>query len=655
MYLEVAERLKQALRGAVHDRYGVELTQIAAEAPPRPALGDIAFPVALGLAKQGHGKPREIAAALVSTLAAVPGVRKVDVAGAGYLNVYLERGRYALQLLAEVAADRRPNLSRGPGKTIIEHTNINPNKAAHIGHVRNAVLGDTLARVLRYAGEEVEVQNYIDDTGVQVADVVVGFEDIEKKSLAEVEAIPEPFDHHCWDLYAQVGRYYAEDATRKARRSAVLRAVEEGGNPTAALAAHIAQRVVRRHLATIGHLGVAYDLLAWEGDILRLALWRHAFAKLKETGAIHLASEGPNTGCWVMRLTESERFKELEDPDKVIVRSDGTATYVAKDIAYQMWKFGLLGVDFRYRHLDAEGPWAKLWTTTSEPGETPPAPFGRAARGVNVIDVRQSYLQNIVAEGLRALGATAEAEASVHFSYEMVALTPACCAELGIELSEEDRRRPYVEMSGRKGLGIKADDLVGTMVRLAAAEVKERHADLTSEDIDRLAREIAVGGLRYFMLRFGRTKVVAFDFKEALNFRGETGAYLQNAVVRARSIFRKLKEKEGVDWAEARAFRAEDLTDMGELDADDEFWELVLGLSKLDEALANAIANLELAILAKYAFVLAQRFHRFYDHYRVVGEPDGPAKRLRAAAIALYLARMSTVLSLMGIPVPARM
>lgn len=658
MFLDICERLGAIAAEECERRFGVRPGTVQGSVPPRFELGDIAFSFPFEVAKRTGGgvKPRAVAEAIAPALQGVEGVRRVDVAGGGYLNVFLDRPWYMRRLFAGVRDGA--GLGRPPveGKIVIEHTNINPNKAAHIGHVRNAVLGDTLARVLRALGSQVEVQNYIDDTGVQVADVVVGFKELEGLDAARARALPEPFDHYCWDLYARVGKWYQEEPSRQGLRQEALRSMEDGHDELAQLGQLVSRRVVENHLRTAARLDIHYDLLAWEGDILRLGLWSRTFERLKETPAVHLESEGKNSGCWMMRLEGTEGFEGLEDADKVLVRSNGTATYVAKDIAYQMWKFGLSAVDFYFAPYGGAGARPGLWTTTSAVAPAPPTPFGHATRVYNVIDVRQSYLQGIVARGLEALGFPAQARNSIHYSYEMVALTPRCCEQLGVVLEEADRARPYVEMSGRKGLGIKADDLLDRLAELATAEVASRHPDRDQADARSLGEKIALGAIRYFMLRFGRTKVVAFDLDEALRFHGETGPYLQNSVVRCRSIFRKLEETGGPSMSSIAGLDPGlDLADLAELEKEDDAWDLVFHLGRLEEVLAASVATLELSLLARWAFQAAQRYHKFYERFRIKDEADVALRTSRAAVVWMYSARLTQTLSLMGIPVPERM
>src|ERR1041384_1643516 len=573
--IDLQEQLKSRLRDTARGLFDVELAQIAAEVPPRTELGDLAFPIAFELAKQlkqktGEKKnPRAIAEAIKSKLEAFDAVDRVEVAGAGYLNVFFDRARLLNELSIIAAPDRVTGASlvgAAPSerKLMVEHTSINPNKAAHIGHVRNSVIGDTFVRILQAAGHRVEVQNYIDNTGVQVADVVVGFIHIEKMSLADIKALDrslppdQSFDYYCWDLYTRVGLFYrdgnldGEQNPEKLKlRAEILHAIEAGNNPIAELADYIATRNVEQILDTMERMGIRYDLLARESEILHLHFWERAFDLMKERGVIHFSSEGRTKGCWVMPF-ESHTGTDEHESDKIIVRSNGTVTYTGKDIAYQLWKLGQLGLDFNYKPFRSYSDGHATWVTTTEANagtqpEVPRPNFGGGAIVYNVIDSRQSYPQEIVRRGVAAIVPQLGEEASVHLSYEMVALSPAACDELGIELTEEDRKRPYIEMSGRKGLGVKADDLINRLEADALAEVKTRHPDLSDDEQRATAHAIAVGALRYFLLKFTRNSVIAFDFKEALSFEGETGPYCQYAAVRANSIFRKLAASAAAD------------------------------------------------------------------------------------------------------------
>ena len=687
--IELQNNLKAALRAAAGELFGIELEQLVTEVPPRTELGDLAFPIAFELAKQIKQKtgekraPRRIAEALKSALEEIEEVARVEVAGAGYLNIFFDRAMLISELSSKPKG--REGISTELRKLMVEHTSINPNKAAHIGHVRNAVLGDTFVRILQAAGNRVEVQNYIDNTGVQVADVVVGFMHIEKMDLDAIKSLDSslapdlPFDYYCWDLYARVGAFYQEggiggepNPDRLTLRIEVLHAIEEGNNPTAELADYVATRNVEQILNTMERLSIRYDLLARESEILHLHFWERAFELMKERGVIHFEPEGRNRGCWVMPF-ESHTGTDEHESDKIIVRSNGTVTYTGKDIAYQLWKLGRLGLDFNYKPFRAYDDGHGTWVTTTEPNadtqpEVPRPNFGGGAIVYNVIDSRQSYPQEIVRKGVAAVVPELGEEASVHLSYEMVALSPGACGELGIELSEEDRKRPYIEMSGRKGLGVKADDLISRLETDALNEVRTRHPELSAAKMRETAHAIATGALRYFLLKFTRNSVIAFDFKEALSFEGETGPYCQYAAVRANSIFRKLDEEvrtgSGSDrvapgpLAEARDLirdRKEDVAAVLDGEAGNEIWSMLMLAGRLDEANAQAAASAEPAFLAKYTFNLARAFNLFYHRHRIIAEEDA-TKRAVLIAVANYTRQQLTAaLARLGIAVPERM
>ena len=546
------------------------------------------------------------------------------------------------------------------GKVIVEHTSINPNKAAHIGHVRNAVLGDTMVRVLRHAGYPVQIQNYIDNTGVQVADVVIGFQHMEKKSLAEVRALAAApkFDYLCWDVYARATQFFEADKVRAgALRGETLRAIEDGHGEIAEMGSVIANAIVGQHLRTMARLGIGYDLLAQESEILHLNFWDLAFEKLKKSGAIKLATSGKMAGCWIMPAKSEEQpgeevAEEENMQDKIIVRSNGTVTYVGKDIAYQLWKFGLLGIDFHYAKWPEPPSNEVLWTTTSAASDPSAPKFGAAAKTVyNVIDSRQAYLQDVVEAGLRAMGFAEAADNSIHFAYEIVALTPRCAAEMGYELSAEEAKKPYVEVSGRKGFGVKADDLIDKLEAATLAEVRQRHGDMAGPQQLTTAHEIAIGALRFFLLKFTRNSIIAFDFEDALSFEGETGPYCQYAVVRIRGIRRK--------GLEAGATNVEILPEtLGQILAapeGDGLWELVLSAGAMGHSVEAAIKSQEPAFLAKYAFQLAQAFNLFYHKHHILSEADEQKRAFLLRLTEMVEAQLVAALGLLGIAAPEKM
>jgi arginyl-tRNA synthetase len=662
-------RIRAALAAHIRQHYQQDVG-VVTEKPPRIEMGEAATPVCFELAKRLKRAPRQIAQEIAAQLPPIDGVDRVEIAGAGYVNFYFSRGAFLAASLKEVEAQRTGAAPDAP-KCIVEHTNINPNKAAHIGHLRNAVLGDTFVRLLRRAGQRVEVQNYIDNTGVQVADVVIGFLHIAKKTPPEVRALAaEPkFDYYCWDLYASVAHFFDEDKTRLALRGEMLKSIEKGAGDAAEMADIVAPAIVRCHLRTMQRLGIEYDLLPRESEILHLKFWDAAFELLKHRNAIHLAASGKNAGCWVMRMNDSADSASVtvtdptapdaasEDDDaKIIVRSNGTVTYVGKDIAYQLWKFGLLGRDFCYEKFHTYPAGHTVWSSVSSGGDRAAPAFGRAAIVYNVIDARQAYLQNVVTAGLRALGYEEQADGSVHFSYEIVALTPRCAAELGYTLSEEDAKKPYVEVSGRKGLGVKADDLLDRLEAAARAEVDERHPDTPDFERAAIAHAIAIGALRYFLLKFTRTATIAFDFKDALSFEGETGPYCQYAVVRARNIFRKLRDEQP-DF-DVSSLKAVDSSAAAELFAGSDgnaFWELTFLAASLDTQIDAAVSAQEPAFVAKYAFQLAQAFNLFYHQHHILTEGDAAKKKFLLQLSDLVEVQLVAALELLGIESPEKM
>ncbi|MFZ2489941.1 MAG: arginine--tRNA ligase [Thermoanaerobaculia bacterium] len=650
---QIIEQLTETLKSRVLALFGYPVERVVLQSPPKLAMGDLATPIALELAKALKRKPREIAEVLAKDMQLPLLVQSVTIEGAGYLNFRFDRGAFTAAHLATVMAPSTVTRDR----VIVEHTNINPNKAAHIGHLRNAILGDTLVRCMKWLGHRVETQNYIDDTGVQVADVVVGFEHLQKEGLAEVRRRIEdpavPFDYFCWDLYSRMAAYYAENPEAQQWRRDTLHRIEQHEGETAELAATIARAIVHRHIRTMLRLGITYDLLPKESDIIQLHFWDRAFELLKESGAVVLEEEGKAKGCWVMKLADSEDFAGMDEPDKILVRSNGTVTYTGKDIAYQLWKLGLLDRSFGCRRFWTYPDGHVLWETTHEDADPSAPRFGGAQRVVNVIDTRQSYLQKVVKEGVRQLGHPEGAENSIHFSYEMVALTPATAKALGMELSEEDAARPYVEMSGRKGLGVKADDLLDALEQKATDAVREgsKAAGLADEELREVGRQVAVAALRYFMLRYGRNKVIAFDFGEALKFEGDSGPYLQYSTVRVMNIFRKMKER-GVDpRTDDRAL--DDLTLNEGLT--DEMWELVRLSADLPAAIRRAVDSLELSIVTQYLLELAQTFNSFYHKYSILNETDEAERQRRAVCAEVFRRTMVGALGLLGIPVPERM
>ena len=663
MYLELQQRLLARVREVVLAQYSIELGPIAIEQPPDLKLGEFALPVAFELARKLRKAPKiiatELAAILNQNVEESPFAR-FEAAGAGYLNTYMNRSGSAA-VLARGIPSPEPNSGL---HVLVEHTSINPNKAAHIGHLRNAILGDTFVRILRANGQKVDVQNYIDNTGVQVADVVVGFLHVEGKSLTAIRSLingfetnGEKFDYLCWDIYARTSQWYEsgseeENKHRKSLRHATLHEIEAGGNETAAVAELISTAVLRRHLETMLRLDITYDFLPRESEILHLKFWDLAFEQLKQTGVLYFETEGKNKGCWVMTRPDARVVEEgaADEDAKVIVRSNGTVTYVGKDIAYHLWKFGLLGKDFGYLPF-FQYPNHECWISTMKGVEHHPH-FGGAQAIYNVIDSRQSDPQANVIQALRGMGHTAEADRYTHFSYEMVALTPRCAVELGYSVSPEDLTRSYIEVSGRKGFGVKADDLIDKLILATRNETDARQPDRPEAERQQIAEQVAIGALRYFMLKFTRGTVIAFDFKEALSFEGETGPYVQYAIVRIRNIFRKAGT---TPEAALSDFAALDPASATLLQEADEIWAIWLRAAKRSTVLAQCIATSEPAYIARHVFQLAQEFNNFYHRHHILTEEDASRKTVLLATAAVALRELMTMLAWLGIESPEAM
>ena len=670
VYKVVDDRIRKALRHHIHERYKTDVP-IATERPPKLAMGEAASPVCFELAKRLKKPPRALAQEIANSLKPIPGVTRVEVAGGGYLNFFFDRAEFFWGALEE-STQKRTAASADAQKTIVEHTAINPNKAAHIGHLRNAVLGDTFVRLLRHAGRRVEIQNYIDNTGVQVADVVLGFLHLENKSIDDVRALTlaPKFDYVCWDLYTRVTQFLAEDKSRLELRAQTLKEIEEGQGEAARMAELVATAIVHRHLETLDRLGIDYDLLTQESEILHLKFWDAAFDMLKKSSAIQLATIGKNAGCWVMQLPSDREAKEAQpeaedEPAeqaeaKIIVRSNGTVTYVGKDIAYHLWKFGLLDRDFHYQRFHTHPDGHEAWVTSSDRSDAGAPHFGQAQEVFNVVDSRQAYPQQVVAAGLHALGYTEQADHLKHFAYNVVALTPRCAREMGYEIPEEDAKKPYVEVSGRKGQGVKADDLLDRLEQSAQGEVDARHADEPEAERKAIAHAVAVGALRYFLLRFTRSTVIAFDFKDALSFEGETGPYVQYAVVRINGIMQKVVQHfapphSALDGkSEGVVGRRFDPAILAAPAADD-LWELLLLAGSLDAHAEQAVSAQEPAFVARYAFELAQAFNGFYHKHHILSEGD-EVKRSFLMLLTIFVRdKLVAALGLMGIVAPEKM
>ncbi|MCX8116497.1 MAG: arginine--tRNA ligase [Desulfobacterota bacterium] len=633
------------------------LREVPLNVPPQKEMGDYSSAICLLLAKERRRPPMEIAKELAEALKPhlPPYLREVSITPPGYINFKVDWSAVAGHLLPQIfeKADRygRPSPVES-AKVFIEHTSVNPNKAMHIGHLRNAVLGDTVARVLRWLGFETEVCNYIDDTGVQVVDVVTALlyldppwfkpEDPDFTPIWEKVPKDQPLDYFCWDLYARFQGEMERNPLLRERRQEVLHQIEGGRPPVSVFAKDLATRIVQSHLETVGKLSIFYDLLNWESDILRQGFWEATFGLLKEKGALRYETEGPNQGCWVVPfggiVETNDGPKSL---DKILVRSNGSVTYTGKDIAYQLWKFGLLEKDFLYKKWAIQANGEELWTTAPDgvPGDRLPKRFGRAERVINVIDVRQSYPQEVVIECLRQMGFHREAERSVHLAYEVVNLSAQAARLLGVEEVEEKKS---VAMSGRSGMGVKAKDFI-EMVKKKVWEKADHPLEPT------VAEALASAAIRYYLIKFTLESQIVFDFEEALKTTGDTGIYLEYAHARACSILRKAEER-GIDVDGKERPIPPSLTETER--------NLVEVLSIFPSVVHRTGRTLRVSNLAEYAFDLATAFTNFYEHPDPGAEIQTPFihlqdQNLRAFRLSLVKAFqivMANTLRLLGMP-----
>jgi len=645
-------------------QFDIEKLPIDLRFSAQSSFGDYSVPI-MSWSKNKLGRPPlQIAEALTTILQDMhpTSIQEITATKPGFVNFRLNRaqvGKTILERVLEAGPDFGQSDSGVGTKVIVEHTNINSNKAAHVGHLRNSCIGDTVVRMLRSQGYQVEADNYIDDSGVQVADVVVGFTLLQQGKLKLPEGnerLPEEsFDYFCSRVYVAISKVYEDKESELGKealelRRMVLHAIEHGDEPVSGpdypvIAADISHRIVQAHLNTMARLNISYDLLTWESALLQAGLWRKTFEMLRDRNLLEKPETGPAAGCWILPFGDGDVQTSEGDrsSDKILVRSDGTATYTAKDISYQLWKFGLadeIGVDFSFALWGIQHDGRKLWTmrtpndTTPVNGETDPRRFGHAKRVINVIDVRQSYLQQVVYESLRRLGFTKQANNSKHLGYEVVTLTARTAASLGVDIS--DKRESY-PMSGRKGIEIKADDLIKAAI---ARMLEVRRQDGKPEITQETAEVLAASAIRYFMIRFGLQQIITLDIDEALRPNGDTGVYLQYAYARANSIQRRLQE-EGYETSE----QLEQLPTQLEQSE----WELLRHIDAYPRRLAEASEQTAPSMLASYAYDLAAHFSDFYEHTPpIVKETDEAVKAFRALLVQATAQTMNNVLRVLG-------
>ncbi len=615
------KKLEESVEEIVENVFG-EKEKVSLEETPSLAIGDFGTSVCFKLAKKLGKKPEEIGKLLIEKIKEIELVKDVKLVN-GYLNIFIDRKKALEYILAEKSEKEKNE------KIIVEHTSVNPNKAIHVGHLRNSCLGDSLARFLSFLGYKVERENYIDDTGVQVAATLLGFigkENIDKlndskfldelkKRIEEIES-KQKLDIYCWDLYTEVYKKYSEEELEKLLKK-VLHEIENPESLFHSFAKWFTERIFLCHLQTLKKIDIFFDFLPRESDIVTLGFWEETFELLKKSENFVYETEGKNKGCWVIKLSRHEAFSSLKDPDKILVRSDGTLTYTAKDIAFHFWKFGFLKKDFYARKLEGFETWVSESLKTNENKK-----FGKADKVINVIDIRQKYAQDVVRYSLELLGYK-KAENLVHYGYEVVALSAKSMEELGkIDKS-------YIHMSGRKGIGVKADDLILALEKKALEEIEKRHEGLDEKEKERIARAIVTAALRFYMVRQNINKILVFDIDEALEFEGDSGVYLLYSLVRAKNILKRCTKNSLVHEME------------------DEEWKIVRLLLEFERIVEEAEKSLDLSLLADYSLKLAKAFTEFYHNCKVAGsEREG----VRRAIVEAFLKTFSRLLWILGIP-----
>jgi len=619
------DRVKAKVEEALDD-IGAPQVEFEPQEPPRAEFGDIYVNVAFSLAKALKKSPYEIAKMLAEKIGNADGL-SCEPYQPGYINFRIDYPELAFATL--VREPPIPNLGNGE-RAIIEHTSVNPNKALHVGHARNVFLGDSISRILKATGYNVSVLNYVDDSGLQVADIIVGF--LHAGFSVEPTNKQEKYDHYAGDtVYVKVTDLYEKSPKLQEKRGVVLKEIEERNSKTAKFAAEITKRILKEQLNTCWRVNAYYDCLVFESHILATKMWERFFKTLKEKGIAKYVKSGELAGCWIAITKEGE-----EDTEKVLVRSNGTATYIAKDIPFAAWKLGLTEDKFGYRMFLKQPNGQKLYATTLDGNEKHPEFWG-AKKALTVIDVRQRRLQDIISAILASLAGSEIASRYIHLGYEVVTLSKNTATELGIEAEKK-----FLQMSGRKGTYINLDNALDALHKKALTETKSRNEGESKKWLEGIAEKIAIAAIRYELLKQDLDKIIIFDLQESLNLVGETGPYLQYSYARASRIL----EKAGF---------AAKVTEKSAAMLDKE-WEVALikMLSKFDLKVEEASANTAPKVLARYAFQLSSLFNSFYEKSPVISETNEEVKKARLALVTAFRNNLGKTAGLLGIDTPSR-
>ena len=597
--------------------------------PAKPGFGDVSSNISFLLAKQLKKSPKDIAEMLslkysdcTSTL-----VSKSEAHPSGYLNFVANWDDLNQLILSESYLDTCGDVEIGNGSSIVvEHTSVNPNKALHIGHIRNIIIGDSISRILEKAGYKVNVLNYIDDSGLQVADIIVGFKHF---GYAQEPPNGKKFDHYCGDdVYVKTTEKYEGDSSLEEIRKNVLKELEDGDSETAKFGDRITRRVLSGQLETCWNFGVTYDCLNFESQIIRSGLWREIFEKLKEMKLVEFENEGKNGGCWVIRGDGKEE-------DKVIVRSNGTATYIAKDIPYAAWKLGLIKDPFNYEKYEKEQPHSRvLWQTTLKEDDKISKNF-TGEKVVTVIDSRQARLQKIITTLMGKFKSVPDVYH--HLGYESVTLSSDTAKTLGLETDGKQ-----AQMSGRKGLYVSADSVYDILKKKTKEETKKRHLEMDDSEIDTIAHLVSVGTIRYEMIKQDLDKIITFDLEKSLSLEGDTSSYIQYTHARASRILEKSGSTPTIDVDFTL------LKEKSELD-------LIKNIGLFNLQVRDAANNLSPKVIARYCYDLAVSFNSFYEKSKVLDLGDVELENSRLCLVNSFKIVLEKALDLLGIQSPDRM
>lgn len=624
---ETREAISSSIRNLGYPVQDFEILE-----PQRTEYGDLTCNVAFQLGKKLKKHPFVIANEIVEKQLkpyldeknSSSFILYVEAHPGGYINFKANFEKLTTSVFNEVL--KNPNYGfydSGKGKQVlIEHTSVNPNKALHIGHIRNMVIGDVIYRIMKATNHKTLVLNYVDDSGLQVADIVVGFK------FAGIPLEPSDnsvkFDRYCGDeVYVKVNEMYGTNPTLEEKRRFVLKEIEEGSTDIARFAAKVTMRVLCDQLKTSWRMKTRYDLLNFESQIIHSGLWIKSFELLKESGISIFEYTGKNSGCWVLKL-------EGED-EKVIIRTDGTATYIAKDIPYAAWKLGIVEDPFFYYKLTNQWDGSSLWATTLESNQDQSIhrKFNSADVALTVIDARQSRLQRIISKVLSQI--MKEDRRYYHVGYEAVTLSSETAKILGFDAGD----KKFMHMSGRKGISINADYFLDLFHAKAYDEAKQRNPHLSPQSLNEIAEEIAVSAIRYNLIKQDLDKIITFDVKESLSLEGDTGPYLQYAYARSRRILEKAGEPIS-------------RTKYGLLTAEQEL-DLLKEISKFDFVLEESARMLDPKLLARYAYRLAKVFNLFYEKVSVLKEKNNELMYSRLTLVKAFCLTLKNVLNTIGI------